>query len=151
MSRTDLYIKFVVEGNQKAFSKKDYQVSQTDIKYFTVREANKTLPLVKKIVKDILDTAFQIRTIAESINTGIEENKEVNQYISQMNYYMNELEEIGCSYKDWNYQIGLVDFPAIIDGEEVLLCWRSDEDKIIFYHGINDGYAGRKLIPEDLL
>lgn len=124
---------------------------QTDIKYFTVKEANRTLPLVRKIVKDILDTAFQIRTIAESLNGNIEGNQEVNHYITQMNYYMNELNEIGCSYKDWNFHLGLVDFPAIINGEEVLLCWRSDEDEINYYHGINDGFAGRKIIPENIL
>lgn len=122
---------------------------QTDIKYFTVKEANRTLPLVRKIVKDILDTAFQIRTIAESLNGNIEGNQEVNQYLTQMNYYMNELNEIGCSYKDWNFHLGLVDFPAIINGEEVLLCWRSDEDEINYYHGLNDGFAGRKIIPEN--
>ncbi|MEW6194371.1 MAG: DUF2203 domain-containing protein [Bacteroidota bacterium] len=126
-------------------------MSQTDIKYFTVREANKTLPLVKKIVKDILDSAYQVKTIAESFNGKIDENKEINQYLADIEYYMKELEEIGCSYKDWNYEIGLVDFPAVIEGEEVLLCWRSDEEKIIYYHGINDGYAGRKPIPEELL
>ncbi len=126
-------------------------MSQTDIKYFTVREANKTLPLVKKIVKDILDSAYQVKIIAESFDGKIEENKEINQYLSNIEYYMKELEEIGCSYKDWNYEIGLVDFPAVIDSEEVLLCWRSDEEKIIYYHGINDGYAGRKPIPEELL
>lgn len=124
---------------------------QTDLKYFTPQEANKTLPLVKKIVKDILDTAFQIRTIAESLGGNIERNREIEQYNTQMNYYMRELEEIGCSYKDWNFQIGLVDFPAMIEGEEVLLCWRSDEDSVKFYHGIEKGYVGRKPIPEEYL
>ena len=64
---------------------------------------------------------------------------------------MAELEEIGCFYKDWNFTIGLVDFPAIIDGKEVLLCWRSDEDDILYYHGFEDGYAGRKEIPDKYL
>jgi hypothetical protein len=45
----------------------------------------------------------------------------------------------------------LVDFPSIIDGEDVSLCWRSDEDSIKFYHGIDQGYASRKLIPEEYL
>lgn len=124
---------------------------QTDLKYFTPEEANKTLPLVKKIVKDILDTAFRVRTIAESLGGNIEGNKEIEQFNAQLNYYMRELEEIGCSYKDWNFQIGLVDFPAMIEGEEVLLCWRSDEDSVKFYHGIEDGYVGRKPIPEEYL
>jgi hypothetical protein len=64
---------------------------------------------------------------------------------------MEELEEIGCFYKDWNFSIGLVDFPAIINGEEVYLCWKTDEEKIIYYHRIHEGFSGRKLIPDYVL
>lgn len=122
---------------------------QKTIKYFTVEEAKKTFPLVKKIVKDILDCGFEIRSIADSAAGNIEENEEVEALISKMKKYMNELEEIGCYYKDWSYSIGLVDFPSIIDGNEVLLCWRSDEPEIMFYHPIYEGYVGRKEIPEE--
>jgi len=124
---------------------------ETQIKYFTPGEAKRTLPLVRNIVRDILNDTFQIRTITESLGGLVEENSEVKQLISNVDGYMRELEEIGCSYKDWNFQIGLVDFPAIIDGEDVLLCWRNDEDEILFYHGINEGYAGRKPIPVEYL
>jgi len=64
---------------------------------------------------------------------------------------MSELEEIGCYFKDWNFSIGLVDFPSVINGEEVLLCWRSDEDDIKYFHRIEDGYSARQLIPEEYL
>jgi hypothetical protein len=64
---------------------------------------------------------------------------------------MKELEEIGCSYKDWSFELGLVDFPSIIDGKEVLLCWRSDEESVKYYHGLLEGFAGRKPIPDDYL
>jgi len=78
----------------------------------------------------------------------IESDPGVKKLAAQLNGFMAELEEIGCYYKDWNFSIGLVDFPAIIDGQEVFLCWRSDEDNVIYYHEIEAGYAGRKLIPE---
>ena len=125
----------------------------TDIKtkYFTVKEAQNTLPLVKKIVKDILDYTFQMRTIAESVTGNVEDNEEIQQMAKEVNGFMKELEEIGCYYKDWSFKIGLVDFPAIIDGEEVYLCWRSDEEEILYYHPVNEGYAGRKLIPGEYL
>lgn len=126
-------------------------MSQTEIKYFTPHEANRTLPLVKQIVRDILNNAFQIKTIAESLGGKFEGNQEIQQLISDIDSFMKELNDIGCTYKDWNFQIGLVDFPAIIDNEEVLLCWRSDEDDIRFYHGIEEGFAGRKPIPEEYL
>ena len=64
---------------------------------------------------------------------------------------ITELEELGCYYKDWNFSIGLVDFPSIIDGRKVLLCWRSDEEELQFYHGYEEGFAGRKPIPDQYL
>jgi len=126
-------------------------MTQTATKYFTPREARKTLPLVRQIVRDILNNAFEIRTIADSLGDNLEGNAEIDHLTRELNSFMRELEEIGCSYKDWNFQIGLVDFPSIIDDKEVLLCWRSDEDEILFYHGIDEGFAGRKLIPKEYL
>jgi hypothetical protein len=122
---------------------------QTEVKYFSPGEAQKTLPLVKQIVRDILNNAFQIKTIADSLNGNIEDNPEIQQLVFQIDSFIRELTEIGCSFKDWNFQIGLVDFPSVIDGEDVLLCWRSDEDSIGFYHSLEDGFAGRKPIPEE--
>lgn len=45
----------------------------------------------------------------------------------------------------------LVDFPAVIDGEEVLLCWKPGEKSVRWYHGLYEGMMGRKLIPAELL
>ncbi len=123
-------------------------MTNRNIKYFTPDEANRTLPLVRKIVKDILNHSFELKTISDSIVYNIEENEEAQKLSASIKGFLKELEEIGCFYKDWNFSIGLVDFPAIIDGKEVYLCWKSDEEKIIYYHGINDGFNGRKLIPE---
>lgn len=121
---------------------------QTKTKYFTPEEANKTLPLVKKIVVDILNDASLIRSISSTLASNIENNPDIIRLTGNIKNYLSELEEIGCYYKDWNFQLGLVDFPAIINGEEVLLCWRSDEEKIDYYHGVNDGYTGRRLINQ---
>ncbi|MFZ5947386.1 MAG: DUF2203 domain-containing protein [Stygiobacter sp.] len=120
-------------------------------KYFTPKEANKTLPLVKKIVKDILNNAKQIKYYVETIGQEAENNVIVLALAEEINSYMNELEEIGCSYKDWSFELGLVDFPSVIDNKEVLLCWRSDEDSIKYYHGLFEGFIGRKLIPDEYL
>lgn len=119
-----------------------------ETRYFTPAEAQMTLPLVKKIVKDILDTTREMRLLADDLEGQVDENEKIKKMISDINGFMGELEEVGCFYKDWNFTIGLVDFPAFIDGEEVFLCWRSDEDGIRYYHSLEEGYAGRKLIPE---
>jgi hypothetical protein len=118
-------------------------------KYFTPSEAELTLPLVRKIVKDILDTTREMRLVADDLDGIIEENEQIRKMAESVEGFMNELEELGCFYKDWDFTTGLVDFPAIINNREVYLCWRSDEEKIKYYHGIEEGYSGRKLIPED--
>ncbi|NMB83605.1 MAG: DUF2203 domain-containing protein [Ignavibacteria bacterium] len=122
---------------------------QTDTKYFTPSGAVKTLPLVKKIVGDILSDAAELRIISSKLAFNAEDDPEVKRLSNNIEGYLKELEEIGCYYKDWNFQLGLVDFPSIINGEEVYLCWRSDEENINFYHPINEGYVSRKPIPEE--
>ena len=60
---------------------------------------------------------------------------------------VQELEKLGVQVKDLDR--GLVDFPALRDGEEVLLCWQVGEDKVAFWHGLEEGFAGRKPLPFD--
>jgi len=124
----------------------------TATKHFTPVEARNTLPLVERIVKDILDTSREMRLFAEELDDEyIKYDPRIKKMVEDINDFMGELEEIGCFYKDWNFTIGLVDFPAIINNREVMLCWRSDEDEIKYYHDIEAGYSGRKLIPEEYL
>jgi hypothetical protein len=62
---------------------------------------------------------------------------------------LDRILETGCVIKDLD--VGLLDFPALIDNEEVYLCWKLGEDRIRFYHRQNEGFAGRKPIdPRDL-
>lgn len=121
----------------------------TETKYFTPSQAVKTLPLVRKIVEDILNTTREMRLYAEDIKGPIEQDPFIKKMAENVDGFIKELEEIGCLYKDWNFTIGLVDFPSIIDGKEVLLCWRSDEDAIKYYHDVDAGFSGRKKIPEE--
>ena len=79
---------------------------------FTRQEAESTLPLVRQIVADILETGRRIQTAEENddevrdLETALEEN-------------LGELAAMGCYFKDWNFSVGLVDFPAVINGETV--------------------------------
>jgi hypothetical protein len=62
---------------------------------------------------------------------------------------LNRILETGCLIKD--LEVGLLDFPALINNEQVYLCWRLGEDRIRFYHRQDEGFAGRKpLDPNDL-
>lgn len=61
---------------------------------------------------------------------------------------LERIESTGCVVKD--LEVGLLDFPAMINNEEVYLCWRLGEDRIRFYHRQDEGFAGRKpLDPRD--
>ena len=57
---------------------------------------------------------------------------------------VDRLEELGVQVKD--VDLGLLDFPARHDGEDVLLCWHAGEEAVEFWHGLGEGYAGRKPI-----
>ena len=103
-------------------------------RFFTPKEANQALPDIKKIVEEILAMAQEGRGAEARINALIA-----------------RLENMGCYYKDWNFEIGLVDFPAIIHGQQALLCWRSDEPQVEWFHGYEDGYAGRRRVTRDLI
>ena len=57
---------------------------------------------------------------------------------------VDKLEELGVVLKDLD--LGLLDFPSVRDGEEVLLCWQVGEESVTSWHGLEEGYAGRKPI-----
>jgi hypothetical protein len=60
-----------------------------------------------------------------------------------------EIEAIGVQVKDLD--IGLLDFPCIVDNQLVLLCWKLGEDKIEYWHGLEEGFRGRKRIDQRIL
>ena len=61
---------------------------------------------------------------------------------------LERIESTGCVVKDLD--VGLLDFPAVINDEDVYLCWRLGEDRIRFYHRQDEGFSGRKpLDPRD--
>jgi hypothetical protein len=116
--------------------------------YFDVDEANRTLPLVRRIVADILKAGQDIRAISVDTEKP-EEDPRIVALMDELDTLFEEIKSLGCSYKDWNFQMGLVDFPAIVAGQEAYLCWRSDEPQILFYHDAESGYAGRRPLPKE--
>jgi hypothetical protein len=60
---------------------------------------------------------------------------------------VEELQRLGVLVKDLDR--GLVDFPALRGEEEVLLCWQVGEEEVAFWHGVEEGFAGRKQLPFD--
>jgi len=59
---------------------------------------------------------------------------------------VNRIQDSGVLVKDLD--MGLVDFPSLLDGEEIYLCWKLGEDRIGFWHGIDEGFASRKPLDD---
>jgi hypothetical protein len=62
---------------------------------------------------------------------------------------VERVHEFGCLLKDLD--IGLIDFPTLFRGEEVYLCWKLGEPGIAYWHGVDEGFKGRKPIDRDFL
>ena len=74
---------------------------------------------------------------------------EHQQLTETMKSALDRILQAGCLIKDLN--VGLLDFPANINNQDVYLCWKLGEDRIRFYHRQDEGFAGRKpLDPRDL-
>jgi hypothetical protein len=74
--------------------------------------------------------------------------REHNHLAGAIRNAVERIHATGCVVKD--IEVGLLDFPSRIDGQDVFLCWRLGEDRIRFYHGMDEGFAGRKPIdPRD--
>lgn len=118
-------------------------------KIFTVEEANKTLPLVKNIVRDIIAYSKHLNELTE-LNEEITINPEIDFLISKIKEFIHELNEIGCEYKGIYGDAGLVDFPSLLNGQPILLCWKSDETEITYFHSTDEGFNGRKIIDSSM-
>jgi hypothetical protein len=126
---------------------------------FTVGEANRTIPLVARIVEDIVRDYGELSGCAEeykSLRSREERTEETHDRLNELKQVMSrlsegiddfatELKEIGCEVKD--LAEGIVDFPAEMDDRRVYLCWRLGEDRIEYWHEITGGFAGRRPLP----
>jgi hypothetical protein len=122
---------------------------------FTPELANRSLPLVRRIVEDIVAQFARWQTrvrefeLVSASNTmsdpdprAEELEREVAVLAAELEHFHQELAALGVEFKD--YTMGLVDFPAEHDGRPVYLCWRLGEPAVEFWHEIDAGYAGRQ-------
>ncbi len=127
-------------------------------KLFTIEEANAMLPLVRAITRDLARLSREVidrRQRLDSLTYGrdmasgdpyddelaqIEE--ELEKDARQLQAYVDELRQLGVEPKSGPE--GLVDFPAIVDGRLVFLCWRLGEPEVLHWHDLEAGFAGRQ-------
>ena len=127
-------------------------------KHYTLDEANRMLPLVRVILRDVTTLATELRERYETIvrlqqAKGLDRahEEEVEQLLAdfergqeKMREYELELEQLHVELKD--YYTGLIDFRAMKDGREVYLCWRLGEEEIAHWHELTTGFQGRQKI-----
>jgi hypothetical protein len=128
---------------------------------FTLDEAQDLLPVLESLLRKALDgkkliesVDAELQAVAHRIfmNGGMSVNvvhlasrkAEREKTFQRVKDAMDEIAAIGVQVKDLD--IGLLDFPCEVDGQVVLLCWKLGEKSITHWHGVSEGFAGRKPV-----
>jgi len=133
-------------------------------KQFTAASANRTLPLVRMIVSDIVELYREVADRRDRLaamergraNAPVregdpyrEEVEQVQRVLEQdeerLKTFVAELNDLGVELKD--PVMGLVDFPTSMNGQTAYLCWKLGEPEVAFWHGLDSGFAGRQPLP----
>jgi hypothetical protein len=125
---------------------------------FTPAEANALLSEVEPLAREMVEERRRLEQAQErqedlaariAGNGGgippkalADVQEEIERAAGEIARCISAIQDLGVVVKD--LELGLVDFPSIRDGEEVLLCWRLGEDEIAYWHGHDEGYAARK-------
>jgi hypothetical protein len=135
-------------------------------KLIGIQEANRMLPLLRQIVRDIVTNWELIifkRTALEAIEKGVVEpqggggasptdkdskvehlKQELNSLIDRINNYIREIEELGCFVEE--FKRGIINFPSLYNGRKVFLCWKPDEEAVGHWHELDESFNDRARI-----
>jgi hypothetical protein len=129
-------------------------------RYFTLDEANEALeelrPLAEQMVerrRELVEAQARRASLGAQVGTNggdltpsdfAEADEQLELAASELASCIEQIQAAGVLIKDLDR--GLLDFPALREGEEILLCWHVGEDEIRFWHGMDEGFAGRKPI-----
>ena len=122
-------------------------------KYYTPKEANEALIVVRPILKELMEIGERIRAhqpeywsvVQKSAGNG--GNPALSKLLpdfDRLDALLHQILDMGIEVKDLS--IGLIDFVGVRDGREVYLCWKYGEDGVQFWHEIEAGFSGRQLI-----
>jgi hypothetical protein len=134
-------------------------------KLFTIEEANQTLPLVRAITADLVQLTNELverRQRLAMLTSGREREvgnpysdelaaieAEIEKDAQRLREFVDELIALGVEPK--SAMDGLIDFPAMLDGRLVYLCWKLGEPEVIHWHEVDAGFAGRQTIAAEAL
>ena len=117
---------------------------------FTLEQANRSLPLVRRIVADIVRVHAEAAKLQQQLERTTRSRDQsalqgsLEKAMHRLEDYVDELSEVGCDLKD--YQMGLIDFTGRHQGRDVCLCWKLGEERITHWHERDSGFAGRKPV-----
>jgi len=125
---------------------------------FTIEQADAHVPRLEALIERLQRSALQLRSERDAMagRLGIDptlvpverllaERPGLRRVVEDLDAAINAIQDLGVDLKD--AELGLVDFPAVLDGEAVYLCWQFGEDRVRFWHRRSDGFAGRQLLP----
>ena len=132
-------------------------------RYFTLTEARAALPVVGRSIREAVQAKAHYMEAERAIQDLVQRilmmgginvdtvaaeawKAQYDSNAQTLKNSMERIEDLGVLVKDLD--IGLVDFPTLFLGEEVYLCWRMDEDDIDHWHGVNEGFNGRRPIDK---
>ncbi len=135
-------------------------------RYFSLREAESLIPEVEVAIRH----ALRVKSDYSQVETDLEKFAERIQMMGgsrinrdeivalreqretlamRLSQAIQSIHSYGCQVKDLD--IGLIDFPTLYKGEEVLLCWKLGENGITWWHGLEEGFRGRKPINDEFI
>ena len=131
-------------------------------RYFTPAEANAALeelrPLAEEMVakrRELVEAQGRRAALGAQVGANggdltpsdfAEADEELERAASELAQSVEQIQAAGVLVKDLDQ--GLLDFPSLREGEEILLCWRVGEGDIEYWHGLEEGFAGRKPIDD---
>lgn len=135
-------------------------------RYFTLREALDLLPMMERHLRDAASAKTRMAEAERALAAlhrkvtmlggvaldpaeNIAARRHRDEAIQLLKTALESITELGVQVKDLD--IGLIDFPTLYRGREVLLCFRLGEDTIRYWHGTEEGFRGRKEIDQDFL
>ena len=131
-------------------------------RYFTLAEANAALeelrPLAEEMVakrRELVEAQARRAALGAQVGANggdltpsdfAEADEELERAASELAHSVEQIQAAGVLVKDLDQ--GLLDFPSLREGEEILLCWHVGEGDIQYWHGLEEGFAGRKPIDD---
>jgi hypothetical protein len=123
---------------------------------YTAAQANRALPLVRRIVADLVGHFRHweeaVRQVDLASNDNVVENpdavrwqKEAQRLAADIEGCVRELAELGIEMR--GIEVGLIDFPGTLNGREVFFCWMLGESAVTHWHDRDTGFSNRQPLP----